>query len=279
MGAQKGANQNGDRLDVISEYAPKYAEMGLTADQMMQTFINGAENGVFQIDKVGDAVKEFSIRAIDGSDSTKEAFKALGLNATYMAAEIAEGGPVAENAFREVVAALMKVEDPIKRNTIAVALFGTQYEDLGQAALPILAGITDTSDTAADALSQINEVKYNNLSDALGGVKRQIEGEFMPLAKTMSQTATDALNDISTALSDGFQPEDIRVIGESNATALMDGISLLDTLLNENMGMVNEALAAAVAVVVEALPALVDAILPAAMGLLQSIVDAVTANI
>lgn len=279
VGAQKGANQNGDLLDVISEYAPKYAEMGLTADQMMQTFINGAENGVFQIDKVGDAVKEFSIRAIDGSDSTKEAFKALGLNATYMAAEIAEGGPVAENAFREVVAALMKVEDPIKRNTIAVALFGTQYEDLGQAALPILAGITDTSDTAVDALSQINEVKYNNLSDALGGVKRQIEGEFMPLAKTMSQTATDALNDISTALSDGFQPEDIRVIGESIATALMDGISLLDTLLNENMGMVNEALAAAVAVVVEALPALVDAILPAAMGLLQSIVDAVTANI
>lgn len=160
-----------------------------------------------------------------------------------------------------------------------MALFGTQYEDLGQAALPILAGITDTSDTAVDALSQINEVKYNNLSDALGGVKRQIEGEFMPLAKTMSQTATDALNDISTALSDGFQPEDIRVIGESIATALMDGISLLDTLLNENMGMVNEALAAAVAVVVEALPALVDAILPAAMGLLQSIVDAVTANI
>ena len=237
VGAQKGANQNGDLLDVISEYAPKYAEMGLSADQMMQTLINGAENGVFQIDKVGDAVKEFSIRAIDGSDQTKEAFKALGLNAAYMAAEIAEGGPVAENAFREVVAALMKVEDPIKRNTIAVALFGTQYEDLGQAALPILAGITDTSGITADALAQINAVKYDSLTDALGGVKRQIEGEFMPLAKTMSRTATAALNDVSAALSDGFQPEDIRVIGESIAGALMDGIGTLDALLNDNLGI------------------------------------------
>ena len=212
VGAQKGANQNGDLLDVISEYAPKYAEMGLSADQMMQTLINGAENGVFQIDKVGDAVKEFSIRAIDGSDQTKE-------------------------AFREVVAALMKVEDPIKRNTIAVALFGTQYEDLGQAALPILAGITDTSGITADALAQINAVKYDSLTDALGGVKRQIEGEFMPLAKTMSRTATAALNDVSAALSDGFQPEDIRVIGESIAGALMDGIGTLDALLNDNLGI------------------------------------------
>lgn len=279
VGAQKGANQNGDLLDVISEYAPKYAEMGLSADQMMQTLINGAENGVFQIDKVGDAVKEFSIRAIDGSDQTKEAFKSLGLNAAYMAAEIAEGGPVAENAFREVVAALMKVEDPIKRNTIAVALFGTQYEDLGQAALPILAGITDTSGITADALAQINAVKYDSLTDALGGVKRQIEGEFMPLAKTMSRTATAALNDVSAALSDGFQPEDIRVIGESIAGALMDGIGTLDALLNDNLGMVNDALNTAVSVVVTALPGLVDAILPSAMGLLQSLVDAITANV
>ena len=278
VGAQKGANQNGDLLDVISEYAPKYAEMGLTADQMMQTFINGAENGVFQIDKVGDAVKEFSIRAIDGSDSTKEAFKALGLNATYMAAEIAEGGPVAENAFREVVAALMKVEDPIKRNTIAVALFGTQYEDLGQAALPILAGITDTSDTAVDALSQINEVKYNNLSDALGGVKRQIEGEFMPLAKTMSQTATDALNDISTALSDGFQPEDIRVIGESIATALMDGIEKIGTLISDNRETFNEAIKQIVDIMGQAMPGLLSVLSEPAMDLLQSVLDAVVNN-
>ena len=41
VGAQNGANRNGDLLDVLSEYAPKYAEMGLTADDMMQTLIAG----------------------------------------------------------------------------------------------------------------------------------------------------------------------------------------------------------------------------------------------
>ena len=103
---------------MLSEYAPKYAEMGLTADDMMQTLISGAENGVFQIDKVGDAVKEFSIRAIDGSDTTKEAFEALGLRASYVSAELAEGGPQARAAFLQVVNALQAVEDPLERNHV-----------------------------------------------------------------------------------------------------------------------------------------------------------------
>lgn len=279
VGAQNGANQNGDLLDVISEYAPKYAEMGLTADQMMQTFINGAESGVFQIDKVGDAMKEFSIRAIDGSDTTRDAFESLGLNADYMAAQIAEGGPVAEATFRQVVNALQSVEDPMERNRIAVELFGTQYEDLGEDALSILAGITDTSATTADALGQINEVKYNSLSSALQGVQRQIEGEFMPLANELTGTVTGALQDVSDALSDGFQPEDIQVIGESIANALMSGIQTISTLINDNMGIVQDALNMAVSVVVEALPALVDAVLPAAMSLLQGVLDAITENV
>lgn len=118
VGAQNGANRNGDLLDVLSEYAPKYAEMGLTADDMMQTLISGAENGVFQIDKVGDAVKEFSIRAIDGSDTTKEAFEALGLRASYVSAELAEGGPQARAAFLQVVNALQAMEDPLERNHV-----------------------------------------------------------------------------------------------------------------------------------------------------------------
>ena len=279
VGAQNGANRNGDLLDVLSEYAPKYAEMGLTADDMMQTLIAGAENGVFQIDKVGDAVKEFSIRAIDGSDTTKEAFEALGLQASYVSAELAEGGPQARAAFLQVVNALQAVEDPLERNQLAVALFGTQFEDLGEQALPILASIAEGGDLSTDALSQINDVRYNDASSALEGVRRKIVNEFLPLAQDMQGLLVDALSTIDDALADGFQPEDVKIIGEAVADALMEGIGTIETLLSENMGTITEMLDAAVAVVVEALPALVDAILPAAMGLLQSVVDAITANV
>lgn len=279
QGAQRGANQNGDLLDVLSEYAPKYAEMGLSAEDMMTTLISGAENGVFQIDKVGDAVKEFSIRAIDGSDTTKEAFEELGLKASYVSAEISEGGPQARAAFLQVVQALQKVEDPLKRNQLAVSLFGTQFEDLGEGALPILASIAEGGDLSADALGQINEVKYNDAASALEGVKRKIQSEFLPLASNMQSLIVGTLSTIDTALADGFQPEDVRVIGEAIASAMMEGVATIDTLFTENTDIITDMLDSAVRVITEALPAFVDAILPAAMGLLQSIVDAITGNI
>ena len=279
VGAQKGANQNGDLLDVLSEYAPHYAAMGLSADQMMQTLINGAEAGVFQIDKVGDAMKEFSIRAIDGSESTKDAFKQLGLDAKAVSSAIAEGGPMAQANFALVVESLQAVEDPLKRNQIAVALFGTQYEDLGAAALPVLSGIADTSDTAVDALWKINNVKYDTFEDALSGVKRQVESEFLPLADTARQAATDMLTQISGALSDGFQPEDVQNIGQMIAANLLSGVEMFSGMLNENMGFVTDGLNMIVSTVTAVFPTLLDALLPAAMGLLESVIGGVTGNI
>ena len=62
VGAQNGADQNGDLLDTLNEYSTQYAALGLSAEQFTQSLISGAESGAFSIDKVGDAVKEFNIR-------------------------------------------------------------------------------------------------------------------------------------------------------------------------------------------------------------------------
>ena len=55
-------NQNGDLLDVINEYSNQYSQAGLSAEDMFNSIKNGAETGVWSIDKMGDAFKEFSIR-------------------------------------------------------------------------------------------------------------------------------------------------------------------------------------------------------------------------
>ena len=66
---------------------------------------------------IGDAVKEFSIRAIDGSDTTKKGFEALGFDAEDVAAKFAEGGETARAAFKTIVDALGAMDDPIKQKT------------------------------------------------------------------------------------------------------------------------------------------------------------------
>ena len=114
-GAQNGADKNGDLLDVLNEYSAQYAALGLSADQFLTSLVAGADAGVFSVDKVGDAVKEFNIRAKDGSDTSAQAFEAMGMNADEMTARFAAGGEVASAAFFEVVNALNAMEDPCRR--------------------------------------------------------------------------------------------------------------------------------------------------------------------
>ena len=128
-GAQNGADKNGDLLDTLNECSAQFAAIGLSADQFMGSLVEGADAGLFSIDKVADAVKEFNIRAKDGSDSSAEAFKGLGLNSDKMFAAFAAGGGPRRAAF-DTVEALNKLERPLKRNEIGVALFGSQFEDL-----------------------------------------------------------------------------------------------------------------------------------------------------
>lgn len=185
-GAQKGADQNGDLLDTLNEYSTQYAALGLSADQFVNGLIAGAEAGVFSIDKVGDAVKEFNIRAKDGSKSTTSAFATLGLKASTTMQAFAKGGDTAQKTFFEVIKALEAMKDPVQKNQTAVALFGTQYEDLEKTVLPVLASMEDASKTTYDALGEINEIKYKDLGSALQGLKRTIEGALIPSASKIA---------------------------------------------------------------------------------------------
>lgn len=151
----------------------------------------------FSIDKVGDAVKEFNIRVKDGSKTTSDAFKSLGLDATDMARQFAEGGESANQAFYTVVEQLQQIEDPLQRNTIGVQLFGTQFEDLEANVLPVLAGMKDGALNTAGALSQIAEVKYDDISSGLEGVKRSLEGVFLDTSSEMASGITGIFTDLS----------------------------------------------------------------------------------
>lgn len=200
-GAQNGADKNGDLLDTLNEYSGQYAALGLNADQFLGSLIEGADAGLFSVDKVGDAVKEFNIRAKDGSDSSAEAFNGLGLNADKMFEAFAAGGDSAQAAFFDTVEALNNLDDPLKKNQIGVALFGSQFEDLEAGVLPVLAGIETAAYDGADALQKINDVKYNDLGSAFEQIKRTAEVAILPMASMIANTLTA----LAPILSDTFE--------------------------------------------------------------------------
>ena len=135
QGAQKGLNQNQDLTDQIAEYSTYYAKLGFTAEDFFNMMVAGAKDGAYQIDYLNDAMKEFGIRTKDNSKSTNDAYAELGLNVEQVNNKFAQGGDKAQEAFAEVTKAIMAIEDPVKRNEIGVALFGTKFEDLEESAV------------------------------------------------------------------------------------------------------------------------------------------------
>lgn len=181
-GAQRGANVSGDLADSLTEYSPYFAELGLSAEQAMGTFVAGTQNGIRNTDLLADSVKEFSIRAVDGSDSTAKGFKAAGLDADKMGAAIAKGGPAAEEAFGKTLAGLESIKDPRKREMAGVALFGTQYEDLGPKMLTSLQQGTKGMKDVEGSTKRAGDAMSDNLGSKISGVTRKlntmVSGQF-----------------------------------------------------------------------------------------------------
>ena len=175
QGMQSGLNFS----DNIDEYSVQFKKLGLDAEDMFSVFANGAQNGAFNLDKIGDAVKEFSIRAIDGSDTTKQGFEALGMNADEMAQKFGAGGKTAKEAFNEVIEGLASMDDPVAQSAAGVNLFGTMWEDLGPQVITSMSTASDAIDKSRESVEGLVNVKYDTLSGALGGLWRTIQVDVL----------------------------------------------------------------------------------------------------
>ncbi len=200
QGAQKGLDKNGEMLDTINEYSVQFKSLGFDAEEMFNILINGAESGVFSVDKAGDAVKEFGIRVKDGSDSTAGAFEDLGLNVEEISSDFAAGGDKAQQAFKKVTDALFAMEDPLEQNQTGVALFGSMWEDLGADGVKALTTLTKQVDKTADTLDDMNDIKYDDLESALNGAGRAIQTGFV---LPIGQKATPAFKEFAETISKG----------------------------------------------------------------------------
>lgn len=228
-GAQNGLDYSGELIDTINEYSSQFAKLGFDADGMFNILQAGADGTAWNLDKVGDAIKEFSIRAIDGSDSTVEAFTSLGYNAENIMATFAAGGEGANKAFFDVINTLMAVDDQVERDALGVALFGTMWEDLGTEAMEDMAGASQAAYDTEGALEKINQVKYNDLDSAIQGIGRQMEVALLPAADAVYQSLMDSMPEITEAMEE-VSPVIAEIAGDFAdwaGGAISDGLPVL----------------------------------------------------
>ncbi|MFJ8842936.1 hypothetical protein ACIRFF_08540 [Streptomyces cyaneofuscatus] len=153
---------------LVTEYAGFFQELGVTGPQMMGALTEAAKNPLFEIDKLGDAVKEFNLRIAE-TDAVKEPLKELGLDVADIQSLINSGKGT--QAFDQIVVALSKVKNQTDATRLSAALMGGPGEDaktsligLGQAGGFAAVGLKDAAGSTQDMVDRVEGTATHTLN-------------------------------------------------------------------------------------------------------------------
>lgn len=174
-GFQNGLNVSEDWLESINKYSTQFRKLGLDGGEVLTLLNQGMEGGAESTSTVADSLAEFSKKAVDGSKDTKAAFEGLGFNADEMGQRVAAGGEQARLALVKVFNELRTVDDA-QRQLIGQRLFGSQWEEMGDAINkldldPAKNKFTDlqrTSDRATETATDNFKSEWEEATKAVG---------------------------------------------------------------------------------------------------------------
>lgn len=198
-GEQQGLNASGDFLDSIGEYSVQFSQAGADAGQFFSVLQTGNQGGVLGTDKVADAFKEFGIRIVDNSTTTKTALTSIGIDYDNLKKGFADGSITQVDAMQTVIDKINEIEDPVQKNIAGVALFGTQWEDLTE---QVLTGI-DTQKTGLEDLEGAAaslQDQYEHTGTAGGNAMREWNNALVDVGDGLNSLKDLILPGITFAL-------------------------------------------------------------------------------
>lgn len=183
-GFKTGMDSSGDFLDTIGEYSTQFANGGATADQFFSIIKTGMAGGMLGTDKAADAFKEFRLRIQDGSQTTADGLKLLGINSDKLTKDLATGTITVADAFDIVLDKLREIEDPTIRMQAGAAVIGTQFEDLGDSVVRSMDASIFSIQMAAGAVESLNK-QYDTIPAFFEGLRRRALVAIAPIGDAM----------------------------------------------------------------------------------------------
>lgn len=193
-----------DLLETFQEYSVQLRTLGLDAEESLGLFQQGLQAGARDTDIVADALKEFAIRAVDMSTTSREAYEILGLSATEMEAQIMQGGEGATAGLQLVLDKLREMGPTTEREAAAVGLFGTQAEELNDAlfALDPSHAVQVLGDVGG-AAAELGDTLHQGPGHEIEVFRRRLETELVDFA---GNTVIPALTDVANFFQDDLAP-------------------------------------------------------------------------
>jgi phage-related protein len=196
-GFQQGLNSSDDFIDTIGEYSNLFAESGFTASEFFSVMETGLQGGMLGTDKAADAFKEFGLRIMAVGDELVGPEGALrGLMPDGEIARIwdglKDGSLSVADAYNSIMPILAGMDNAVHQNSLGVALFGTQWEDMGASAMLAINTTTTTMGEMGGATTGLG-VQYTSLGAVWETVNRQLLVTIAPIGEAVLALANFAL--------------------------------------------------------------------------------------
>lgn len=198
VGAQSGLDKTGELADNIAEYSQIWSQAGFSAEEMFSILDNGLTSGAYNLDKVNDFVKEFTISLSDGR--IEENLSSFSSDTRKLFREFQKGKATAKDVFYSVINDLENMENKQKALTLASNVWSALGEDNAMKVITSLNDLntiyTDVTGAATDATNQM----YDGMEAKLSQIKNKFENSFAGLGQRIIESLLPHLEKMADGL-------------------------------------------------------------------------------
>ncbi|MBP2115739.1 phage tail tape measure protein [Paenibacillus silagei] len=166
---------------------------------------NGAVALVKDLKAGGDSASKAMLQLRKTMGSGDEIFKGL-----------ADGSMTGKDAMNQVIGKLKAIKDPVHQAALASAIFGAQFEEIGNKAVLSLGQTRHQFDMTRQTMDEVSAIKDNTLTEQFSAIGRELmSGLVVPLGESVMP----ALQGLTSWASDN--KEVLMVIGLAAPTAVL----------------------------------------------------------
>ncbi|MEK4849705.1 phage tail tape measure protein [Paenibacillus sp. FSL H7-0756] len=166
---------------------------------------NGAVALVKDLKAGGDSASKAMLQLRKTMGNGDEIFKGL-----------ADGSMTGKDAMNQVIAKLKAIKDPVHQAALASAIFGSQFEEIGNKAVLSLGQTRHQFDMTRQTMDEVSAIKDNTLTEQFAAIGRELmSGLVVPLGESVMP----ALQGLTSWASDN--KEVLMVIGLAVPAAML----------------------------------------------------------
>lgn len=226
-GAQNGLNKTDELGDNLAEYVPLWEQNGYSIEEMFATLEAGLDAGAYNLDKVNDLVKEFGIRAGDGT--VKKAIEEMGGSWQKIYNDWEKAGGTNAELFESLAKNLASIKDPQQKQLALTEIWGSIGEDAGLKVVEALGNVESGYADVSGAAEKVADNMELSKTQQFQALLRETADTLVPLGDILLDIGEDALPILQDAVEsitdawNGLSEEQQQMVVEFGLTAAAAG--------------------------------------------------------